>query len=79
MTAVAAHMGGAAATAAFWAESAELARDAELLRLQVVGLTQRARHHLGSSTCPAALVVDAGQTAAAGLLGLRRILQARGQ
>lgn len=79
----AAHMGGTASTVAqatrWWDEAEQLAQDAERLRTQVLGLARRAATHYGTSSVPAALAIDSAQMAAAGLLGLRRVLQAREQ
>lgn len=78
LPAAAAHMGGAAAAVVWWDEAAQLAVDAEHLRTQVLGLSRRVASHYGSASVPAALAVDAGQTAAAGLLGMKRLLDGRG-
>ncbi len=66
-----------AAPASWWDEAAQLADEAEALRHRIVGLTGRAsRHYGGHDSVLGCQATEAGQVAAAGLLGLRRLLAA---
>jgi hypothetical protein len=67
---------GGTAPALDWAEAAQLAAECEALRVRIVGLSGRVARHYGAQPL-LGQAIDAGQTAAAGLLGMRRLLQAR--